>query len=116
MYNIVYQGSDKVRTKITVEMYVILTFTVRIWQQRFSINKCMVSHVGNNRTSPYKYSIQNLALPHVVTAVKDLGVMFDLKLKFNGHINKIVVKALARSNLIIIFFCLVTQPRFFWHL
>ena len=61
----------------------------------------MVSHVGNNCTPPYTYSIQNLPLPNVPTAVKDLGVMFDVKLKFNVHINKIVVKALARSNLII---------------
>ena len=61
----------------------------------------MVSHVGNNSTPPYTSSIQNLPLPNVVTAVKDLGVMFDVKLKFNVHINKIVVKALARSNLII---------------
>ena len=37
-------------------------------------------------------------------AVKDLGVMFDVKLKFNVQINKIVVKALARSNLIIKYF------------
>ena len=51
----------------------------------------MVSHVGNNSTQPYKYSIQNLPIPNVVTTVKDLGVMFDVKLKFNVHINKIVV-------------------------
>ena len=38
--------------------------------------------------------------------------MFDVKLKFNVHINKIVIKALARSNLIIKCFCLVTQKRF----
>ena len=61
----------------------------------------MVSHVGNNSTPPYTYSIQYLHLPNVVTAVKDLGVMFDVKVKFNVHINKIVVKALGRSNLII---------------
>ena len=61
----------------------------------------MVSHVGNNSTPPYTYSIQSLPLPNVVMAVKDLGVMFDVKLKFIVHINKIVVKALARSNLII---------------
>ena len=61
----------------------------------------MVSHIGNNSTPPYTYSIQNLPLPNAVTAVKDLGVIFDVKLKFIVHINKIVVKALARSNLII---------------
>ena len=52
----------------------------------------MASYVGNNITPPYTYSIQSLPLPNVVTAVKD--VMFDGKLKFNVHINKIVVRAL----------------------
>ena len=47
----------------------------------------MVSHVGNNNTPPYTYSIQSLLLPNVVTAVKDLGVMFDVKLEFNVYIN-----------------------------
>ena len=61
----------------------------------------MDSHVGNNITSLFTYSIQSLPVPNVVTAVKDMGVMLDVKLKFNVHINKIVVKALARSNLII---------------
>lgn len=61
----------------------------------------MSNHVGNNNTSPYTYSIQCLMLPNVVAAVKDLGVMFDVKLNFNVHIHKIVVKALGCSNLII---------------
>ena len=61
----------------------------------------MVSDVGDNSTPPYSYSIQNLPLPIVVTAVKDLDVMFDVKLKFNVYINKIAVKVLARSYLII---------------
>ena len=61
----------------------------------------MVSYVSNSSTPPYTYSIQNICLPNVVMAVKDLGVMFDVKLKFKVHVNKIVVKVLARSNLII---------------
>ena len=86
------------------------------WQLRISINKCMVSHVGNNSTPHYTYSIQNLPLPNVVTAVKDLGIMFDVKLKFNVHINKIVVKALASSNLIIKCFLSRDPTTLFWHL
>ena len=87
------------------------------WQLRIAINKCTVSHVGNNSIPPYTYSIQSLPLPNVVTAVKDLGVMFDVKLKFNVHINKIVVNVLAQSNLIIQCF-LSSDPKtlFFWHL
>ena len=75
----------------------------------------MVSHFGNNSTPSYTYSIQNLPLPNVVTAVKDLGVMFDFKLKFNVHINKIVVKTLARSNLIIKGFLSRDPKTLFWH-
>ena len=42
--------------------------------------------------------------------------MFDVKLKFNVHINIIVLKVLACSKLIIKCFCLVIQKRFFWYL
>ena len=49
----------------------------------------MVSHVGNNSTPPYTYSIQKLPLPNVVMAVKDLGVLFDVTLKFKVHIKKL---------------------------
>ena len=58
-------------------------------------DKCMASHVGNNNIPPYTYGIQSLPLPNVVTAVKDLDVMFDVKLKFNVHINEIVVKSVT---------------------
>ena len=46
-------------------------------------------HVGNNSTPPYTYSIQSLPLPNVVTAVKDLGVMFDVKLKLMSTLTKL---------------------------
>ena len=72
----------------------------------------MVSHVGSNSTPPYTYSIQRLTLPNVATAVKDLGAMFGVQLKFNVHINKIVVNALARCNRIIKCFCLVPKNAF----
>ena len=53
----------------------------------------MVSHVGNSNTPPYTYSIQSLPLPNVVTAVKDLGIMFDVKLKFNVQLTKLWKKS-----------------------
>ena len=74
-----------------------------------NLYQCMVSYVGNNSTPPYTYSIQSLLLSNVVTAIKDLGVMFDVKFKFNVNINNTVVKALARSNLTIK--CLSRDPK-----
>ena len=98
LYTYIRSLSDSSRLQLEIDR---LVSWVNKWQLRISINKCMVSHVGNNSNSPFTYSIQNLPLPNVVTAVKDLSVMFDAKLKFNVHINKIVAKALASSNLII---------------
>ena len=100
-------SSDCSRLQLTIDS---LVSWANKWQLRISINKCMVSHVGNNSTPPYTYSIQSLPLQNVVTAVKDLDVMIDVKRKFNVHINKIVVQAVAYSNLIC--FCIVTQNAF----
>ena len=113
LYTYIPSLSDCSRLQLAIDR---LVSWANKWQLRISINKCMVSHVGNNSTPLYTYIIKNLAQPIVVTAVKDLGVMFDVKLKFNVHINKIVVKALARINLIIKWFCFMTQKRHFWHL
>ena len=48
---------------------------------------------------------------NVVTAFRDLGVMFYVKLKFNVYSNKIVVKSIARSNLIINCFIVSRDPK-----
>ena len=109
LYTYIRSLSDCSRLQLAIDR---LVSWANKWQLRNSINKCLVCHVGNGSTPPYTCNIQSLPLPNVVTAVKDLGVMFDVKLKFNVHINKIVVKALARSNLIIKCFCLLTQKRF----
>ena len=86
LYTYIQSLSDCSRLQLAIDRLVSWADT---WQRRISINKCKVSHVSNNSNPPYAYSIQNLPLPNVVTAVKDLGVMFDVKLKFNVHINKI---------------------------
>ena len=114
LYTYILSSRDCSRLQLAIDR---LVAWANKWRLRISINKCMVSQVGNNSTPPYTYSIQTLPLPHVVTAVKNLGVMFDVKLKFNVHINKIVVKALARSNLIIkCFLSRDSKTFFFWHL
>ena len=68
------------------------SLSINVW---FPMSAIRIPHLVHN------YSIQILPRPNVVTAVKDLSVLFDAKLTFNVHINKIVVKALAPSNLII---------------
>ena len=45
------------------------------------------------------FHLANNPLPEV-KAVKDLGVLVDQQLKFDSHINHIVVRASARANLI----------------
>ena len=77
------------------------------------VQLCMVNHVGNINTPLYTYSTQNVPLQNVVTAVKDMDVLFDFKLKFNVHIKNIVVKTRARSNLIIKCF-LSRDPKLFY--
>ena len=68
------------------------------WQLLISYKKCNVMYVGN-----LEHSVQLLlngnALP-VANEVKDLGVIVDDKLTFNGHIDQIVQRAYSRANLI----------------
>ena len=77
------------------------------WQLLISYKKCnvMLLYVGN-----LEHNIQLLlngnALP-VANEIKDLGVIVDDKLTFNGHIGQIVKRAFSRANLIHKCFCRV---------
>ena len=94
LYTYIRSLSDCSRLQLAIER---LVSWANKYQLRISINKCIVSDVGNNSTQPYTYSFQSLFLPSVVTAVKDLGVMFDVKLKFNVHIKKQTCNQSPRS-------------------
>ena len=76
LYTYIRSLSDCSRLQLAIDR---LVSWADKWQLRTSINKCMVNHDGNNSTPPYTNSIQSLPIKNVVTAVKDLGVMFDVK-------------------------------------
>ena len=77
LYTYIRSLSDCSRLQLAIDH---LVSWANKWQMRISINKCMVSHVGNNISPPYRYCIERLSLWNVVKAAKDLGVMFDVKL------------------------------------
>ena len=60
--------------------------------------KCYMLRIGSVQHSS-DFHLANNPLPEV-KAVKDLGVVVDQQLKFDSHINHIVVRASARANLI----------------
>ena len=68
------------------------------WQLPFNVEKCKVIHYGslnpNNR-----YRMGNAELTTDLQE-KDLGVVFDNKIKFDLHINQIIAKANSRLGLI----------------
>ena len=113
LYTCIRSVSDCSRLQLAIDFLVSRAIK---WQLLITMNKCMVSHVFNDNIEHYTYSIMSLSLPNVVTGVKDLGVMFDAKLKFNIHANKILIKDLARTNLIITCFLSRDPKNAFLHL
>ena len=58
---------------------------------KLNINKCKIVSFGRN-VSDYEYEIDNIKLERL-KSIKDLGVMFDEKLKFDLHIKEKSAKA-----------------------
>jgi ribonuclease P/MRP protein subunit RPP40 len=70
-----------------------------IWQQKISVPKCSVLHLGS--TNPgHSYLLNGQQLPDVNSA-RDLGVVIDQHLRFSVHINEIVIRAQQRSALVL---------------
>jgi hypothetical protein len=65
------------------------------WNLYFNVLKCKVLHIGKkNEEVKYKMFVENDILEIEITdEEKDLGVIFDKNLTFDGHISKIVTKA-----------------------
>ena len=68
------------------------------WQLPFNVDKCKIIHYGTQ--NPYHCYTMNNAQIKADTQEKDLGVLFDDKLKFTPHINQIVAKANSRLGII----------------
>jgi len=62
------------------------------WLLKLNINKCNVVSYGRNVINAYQYSVDNIDLEHV-QHIKDLGVIFYVKLNFSLHISGKVNKA-----------------------
>ncbi|MFZ2539613.1 MAG: reverse transcriptase family protein [Oscillospiraceae bacterium] len=76
----------------------ILDWTI-LWQINISYSKCTIFNLGTKDfTTTLSLSDHNLSSS---ASVKDLGVLFDSALSFNGHINEIVSRANQRASLII---------------
>lgn len=67
------------------------------WQLPFNIGKCKCMHYGNSVESVYTMNDNEI---EAVVSERDLGVMFDDKLKFSDHIRNIVSKANSRVGII----------------
>jgi len=59
-----------------------------------NINKCQImTFTGSRSTTNYNYSINGLTLLRSTGPIKDLGILFDPKLKFDYHIYMIINKS-----------------------
>ena len=70
----------------------------RVWQLRVNVSKCSVLHLGLHNPL-FTYTLNAKPLP-MANCVRDLGVTYDNKLRFDDHIHKIVPKAFQMVNLI----------------
>ena len=68
------------------------------WQLPFNIEKCKLLHYGS-KNQGYNYTMEGKVVLKE-TEEKDLGVLFDTKLKFTKHIRAIVNKANSRIGII----------------
>ena len=61
-----------------------------------------ISHTRNNSVTDVSYHIKSnqVGLLTVKKTIKDLGVTTEDNLKFSSHINNIITRASARTNLI----------------
>ena len=70
------------------------------WQLDISYKKCNALLLSNKKEKPsLTLTVYNKQLP-IVDTVKDLGVIMDSQLKFDAHVNNIVMGAHNIANLI----------------
>ena len=70
----------------------------QVWQLRVNVSKCSVLHLGLHNPL-FTYTLNAKPLP-MANCVRDLGVTYDNKLRFDDYIHKIVSKASQMVNLI----------------
>jgi hypothetical protein len=72
---------------------------IKKWLLSLNIDKCKVISYGRKAPISYNYRIDDCNLEKI-NEIKDLGVIFDSKLKFSAHINEKVNKAFSVLGII----------------
>ena len=68
------------------------------WQLPFNVSKCKIMHMGK-KNPEHTYTMNDIEL-ETVKLENDLGVTFDIDMKFQQHINKMVAKANSRVGIV----------------
>ena len=76
----------------------------QVWQLRINVSKCSVLHLGLHNPL-FTYTLNAKPLP-MADCVRDLGVSYDNKLRFDDYIHKIVSKAFQMVNSNLQNFCI----------
>ena len=86
LYSIIKNPSDE--EKLQSNIFTACDWGKK-WQMIFNTKKCKNMHIGRSEPSEYfmKDSESNINKIQLVQEEKDLGVIFDSKLKFDKHIN-----------------------------
>jgi len=88
---------------------------VEKWLVKLNIQKCKVVSYGQRldfKNDYYLHSEVSISVLEHLAYIKDLGVTFDSKLKFDHHINKIVSKSYSLLGLIYRNFKYMTSDTF----
>ena len=75
-----------------------LTVWCNKWQMCINISKTLVLHIGK-KNPKHEYSINNVVI-RTVESARDLGVIVDSLLSFDGHIDSIVKRAYIRIGIL----------------
>jgi hypothetical protein len=84
---------------------------IKRWLLKLNIDKCKIASYGRHISLDTNYNIDNVKIEKVNT-IKDLGVVFDTRLKFDIHINEKINKAYSILGLIKRNFQFITEDAF----
>jgi len=89
LFSFVTSLEDSVRLQNDIDC---LTQLMQVWLLRLNIGKCKAVSYGRRPAICTNYNDSGVAIDKI-ESIKDLGVTFDNKLKFDHHINNIINKA-----------------------
>ena len=83
LFSYVTSWEDSVRLQNDIDC---LTQWMEVWLLRLNIGKCKAVSYGRKPAICMNYNVSGVAIDKI-ESIKDLGVTFDNKLKFDHHIN-----------------------------